>query len=175
MKNRGYKLFTSLTISIVMIFAYLIFTDDKEAIDRSDNLQVDRTNGKVDIIEENKDWGGYGIVAGELETSLRIMKVNDQYVVEFRIKNQTEKLQTMSFTSGQKFDYIIKRDGKQIHKYSTGMNFTMAMEEKTLKQGEEIIYKETLPVLDPGSYTLSFWSTAKNHDINKTLDIDIEN
>lgn len=106
--------------------------------------------------------GGKGIIAGTLEPSLTYEKQNDAYVFTFTVKNQTERVQTVTFTSSKKYDYILYRDGQKVKQYSEGKMFAQIYEERTLKQGEELSFQETFRGLEPGTYTLEWWLADQN-------------
>ncbi|AGT33693.1 proteinase inhibitor [Geobacillus genomosp. 3] len=106
--------------------------------------------------------GGKGIIAGTLEPSLTYETQNDAYVFTFTVKNQTERVQTVTFTSSKKYDYILYRDGQKVKQYSEGKMFAQIYEERTLKQGEELSFQETFRGLEPGTYTLEWWLADKN-------------
>ncbi|KDE45877.1 proteinase inhibitor [Geobacillus sp. CAMR12739] len=106
--------------------------------------------------------GGKGIIAGTLEPSLTYEKQNGAYVFTFTVKNQTERVQTITFTSGKKYDYILYRGKKKVKQFSEGKMFTQIYEERTLKQGEELSFQETFRGLKPGTYTLEWWLADKH-------------
>ncbi|MEW5322175.1 BsuPI-related putative proteinase inhibitor [Geobacillus thermoleovorans] len=106
--------------------------------------------------------GGKGIIAGTLEPSLRYEKENGAYVFTFTVKNQTERVQTVTFTSGKKYDYILYRDGQKVKQFSEGKMFTQIYEERTLKPGEELSFQETFRGLEPGEYALEWWLADRN-------------
>jgi Intracellular proteinase inhibitor len=103
-----------------------------------------------------------GIVAGTLEPSLTYEKKDGNYVVTFTVKNQTERVQTVTFTSGKKYDYILYRDGKKVKQFSEGKMFTQIYEERPLKQGEALVFTETFADLPKGNYKLEWWLADKN-------------
>lgn len=102
------------------------------------------------------------IVAGTLQPSLTYQKQNGRYVFTFTVKNQTEREQTITFTSGQKYDYILYRNGKKVMQFSDGKVFTQIYEKHVLKQGEELSFKETVPRLSKGRYTFTWWLADRN-------------
>ncbi|WP_027408000.1 BsuPI-related putative proteinase inhibitor [Anoxybacteroides tepidamans] len=102
------------------------------------------------------------IVAGTLQPSLTYQKQNKRYTFTFSVKNQTEREQKVTFTSGQKYDYILYRNGKKLKQFSEGKMFTQIYEERILKQGEELSFTETFPPLPKGQYTLTWWLADKN-------------
>jgi hypothetical protein len=103
-----------------------------------------------------------GIVAGTLEPSLTYEKKDGNYVVAFTVKNQTERVQTVTFTSGKRYDYILYRNGKKVKQFSEGKLFTQIYEERPLKQGEELVFTETFTDLPKGNYKLEWWLADKN-------------
>jgi hypothetical protein len=113
----------------------------------------------------NENHSGYGIVAGEITSSL----VERKDSIDFVIKNQTEFVQTFTYSSGKLFDYeIIDSNGKVIKKGSDGMMYTQALKEISLKQGEE--YKlGTIDINDlkPGVYMIKAWSKPIKHSAFK--------
>ncbi|RXS87324.1 BsuPI-related putative proteinase inhibitor [Geobacillus sp. PK12] len=106
--------------------------------------------------------GGKGIIAGTLEPSLTYERQNDAYVFTFTVKNQTERVQTVTFTSSKKYDYVLYRDGQKVKQFSEGKMFAQIYEERTLKQGEELSFQETFRGLEPGTYTLEWWLADPN-------------
>jgi hypothetical protein len=104
-----------------------------------------------------------GIVAGTLQPSLTYEKKDDgHYVFTFTVKNQTEHEQKITFTSGQKYDYILYRDGKKVTQFSEGKVFIQIYQEHVLKQGEELAFTETIGPLPKGHYTIEWWLADRN-------------
>jgi hypothetical protein len=103
-----------------------------------------------------------GMSNGTLKPSLTYEKKDGNYVVTFTVKNQTERVQTVTFTSGKKYDYILYRDGKKVKQFSEGKMFTQIYEERPLKQGEALVFTETFADLPKGNYKLEWWLADKN-------------
>jgi hypothetical protein len=124
------------------------------------------TSGTPDSNQTEK-----GIVAGSMEPSLiEQEEKNGQLVYEYKIKNQTEKEKTFVFSSGQKIDFEVKdKNGEVVYRDSENKMYTQAIQEITLKQGEEFTQKLILPKLDSGSYTLTVWLTAKGESKHKMV------
>lgn len=102
-----------------------------------------------------------GIVAGSLEPSINYTKNKDgSYNFTYKVKNQTEKRQTLKFSSGQRFEYRLYKDGKQIYQYSMDKLFIMEYKEIELKQGEELTFTEKVEDLKRGNYEIEFWLVA---------------
>ncbi|MFL8939090.1 BsuPI-related putative proteinase inhibitor [Rossellomorea oryzaecorticis] len=107
-----------------------------------------------------------GIVAGSMEPSLIEQEAkNGKLVYKYKIKNQTEKEKTFVFSTGQTIDFEIKdKNGEVVYRDSEGKMYTQAIQEITVKQGEEFSRSLTLPNLESGTYTLTVWLTAKGED-----------
>lgn len=105
--------------------------------------------------------GSTGVVAGALVTSILNQGVGQDGSVDYviQLKNQTERAQTVTFNTGQKYDYTLSKDGVEIDQYSRGKLFSQHVESVTLKQGEELDYPIQLSGLKPGHYTLVAWVT----------------
>jgi hypothetical protein len=103
-----------------------------------------------------------GMIAGALKPSLTYEKKDGNFVVTFTVKNQTERVQTVTFTSGKRYDYILYRNGKKVKQFSEGKLFTQIYEERPLKQGEELVFTETFTDLPKGNYKLEWWLADKN-------------
>jgi hypothetical protein len=103
-----------------------------------------------------------GMSNGTLKPSLTYEKKDGNYVVTFTVKNQTDRVQTVTFTSGKKYDYILYRDGKKVKQFSEGKMFTQIYEERPLKQGEALVFTETFADLPKGNYKLEWWLADKN-------------
>ncbi|MCA1057070.1 hypothetical protein LCM10_19120 [Rossellomorea aquimaris] len=117
-----------------------------------------------------------GIVAGSMEPTLVEMDMQEgQMMYLYKIKNQTEREKPFVFPSGQKIDFeVTNNKGEVVYRDSENKMYTQAIEELTLKQGEEFTQKVALPKLDSGSYTLSVWLTAKgesNYKVKKDITI----
>ncbi|WP_175986459.1 BsuPI-related putative proteinase inhibitor [Bacillus sp. Marseille-Q1617] len=125
------------------------------------------TSGTPDSNQSEK-----GIVAGSMEPSLiKQEEKNGQPVYEYKIKNQTEKEKTFVFSSGQTIDFEVRdKDGAVVYRDSENKMYTQAIQEITLKQGEEFSRNLVLPKLESGSYKLTVWLTAKGESQYKVVE-----
>lgn len=111
-----------------------------------------------------------GIVAGEVVPSLN---EKSPLVYEYIVKNQTEEVITLEFTSSQRFDYSVQtKDGKDVYLFSSVASFMQATGEEVLEQGGELVYEFDLNEigLEPGEYIVKSWMTTKegkNYGISK--------
>ncbi|WCN36776.1 BsuPI-related putative proteinase inhibitor [Aneurinibacillus uraniidurans] len=121
-------------------------------------------NGRIITIS---DGGQGGIVAGQLES---VLGYDGADSLVFSVKNQTEREHTLTFTSGQKFDYVIWNEkGEKVRQYSTNKMFTAVMSNLVLKQGQEETFTAPLEGLPAGTYKVKFWLTAQGADISQTI------
>lgn len=82
---------------------------------------------------------------------------------KFIFTNTSENNLELNFNSGQKFEFILSKDGKEAWKYSNEMMFTQALETITLKPGETIEFllnKDELPKEFTGEHTFEFYIVA---------------
>lgn len=147
---------TAALAGVAAASALLVHVNADERPQAKDGLLTPAPSGKPATA------GGKGIIAGTLEPSLTYKKKNGVYVFTFTVKNQTERVQTITFTSGKKYDYILYRGKKKVKQFSEGKMFTQIYEERTLKQGEELSFQETFRGLKPGTYTLEWWLADKH-------------
>ncbi len=109
---------------------------------------------------DNPDSNGSGgIVAGVMEPNLEEIA---PFIYQYEVKNQTEKIVTLNFSSSQRFDYAVKsKEGKDVYLFSSVAMFLQVVGEEEVKQGESLIYMIDLSdlSLSPGEYILSAWMT----------------
>lgn len=111
-----------------------------------------------------------------LELSLEIPKTQfkqgEKVPITLSIKNVGNTSAGLFFTSGQKFDLFVKKsDGQEVWRWSRGKAFTMALEEITLKPGEQQVFPLEWAQVDlqgkqvpPGNYTLVGQSVAQGFE-----------
>lgn len=122
--------------------------------------------------EEPGNTNGGGIVAGEMVQSIR--EIGD-YQFNLTIQNNTEQIQTLTFSSSQDYDYQIKdSSGEVLYTYSADKTFLQAIEEEILKQGERLEFQidatEALTYLEKGDYILEAWVTANDVSDKVTIE-----
>lgn len=97
----------------------------------------------------------------------------------FTIKNQNERPEKLEFPSALEHDYkVINENGEVVKQHSKNVMSAQRIKTITLKQAEELIYKENydrvVKGLPKGSYKIEFSSTAKGKNISSTLNIDVQ-
>ena len=87
---------------------------------------------------------------------------DEEYRFVYTVVNKTNKPVTLTFNTGQTFDYILKdKTGKILVRYSDGKSFIQVISEKELAAGAQLTHDILLKDLEPGEYTLEAWLTAK--------------
>lgn len=126
--------------------------------------------------EVNSGEGG-GEMVKELHQQLK--EVDGNY--SLLITNDTDEDVTLSFTSGQQFDYQLINDAKEtVYTWSMNKSFTQALSEKTLAPGEEwelpLDLKNELSSMSvpAGTYQLDVWSLAEQFEGEKVSMNDFE-
>ncbi|WP_377891298.1 BsuPI-related putative proteinase inhibitor [Alkalihalobacillus sp. R86527] len=147
------------------------------------NESMNSTNNGNDVSEEvtsestSGSSGSSGIVAGSMEPSLTLESTdNGKAIFTYRIQNQTEKVQTITFPTSQKYDYkLYNEKGESLKTYSANKSFIKETEIAEVKQAEKLDYTITLDSLSSGSYTLEIWLTVEGEDnYKKKIDFTIE-
>ena len=77
---------------------------------------------------------------------------------------------TLTFGSSQKYDFIIKKDGKEITRWSKGKMFNMLVTKRSLEPTEKMAFSDEIPLesekISPGVYTLEATITANNIELD---------
>ena len=116
-----------------------------------------------------------GSVISALNSSLQMDQKDKNWKWSFDVENQSEAKQTVTFTSGLQYDYILYKDGKKIEQFSDGKQFIMIYQEKELVQGEKLQYEGVFKNLTPGHYTLEIWLAAKGTpQVKKTISFEVK-
>jgi hypothetical protein len=150
---------TAIVMKIQGDFYRIVITTQKETESIAPYFAMIKT---IEPYHKNPgQCGNTGIVAGALVTSIINQGVGEDGSVNFviQVKNQTEQVQELTFNTGQRYDYILSKDGKELERYSRGKMFTQLVEVVTLKQGEELKFPIQLSGLTPGHYHLDAWIT----------------
>ncbi|APH04488.1 BsuPI-related putative proteinase inhibitor [Bacillus weihaiensis] len=116
--------------------------------------------------DSNSSQGG--IVAGEMKATL---VEENPLQFTYSVKNDTEKVVNLEFTSSQRIDYSVStKAGKEIYLFSSTATFLTALGSEEIKQGESYVHKINLNELslDSGDYVLSVWMTPKEGEKFKT-------
>ncbi|TXC93400.1 hypothetical protein FS935_04215 [Metabacillus litoralis] len=122
--------------------------------------------------EGSKNGDDKQIIAGEMVASLT---ESSPLHYTYKVKNQTEEVEKMEFTSSQRVDYqVLTKDGEEIFLFSSTASFLAALGSEEIKPGEEFTYDINLSELNlsSGEYELSVWMTpkeGKKYEVSKNF------
>ncbi|MFE7063715.1 BsuPI-related putative proteinase inhibitor [Sutcliffiella sp. NPDC057660] len=86
----------------------------------------------------------------------------DSVMLHFIVENTGSQPEKVTFTTGQRYDYILYRDGKRVEHFSQGKFFTMIYQEIMVPAGDEMSFDIPLTNLSPGNYKINVWLADKN-------------
>ncbi|MBP3949585.1 BsuPI-related putative proteinase inhibitor [Bacillus suaedae] len=88
--------------------------------------------------EENelKDWG-FEVTTEQDESALH---------VKMTVTNNLEEKQSIDFSSGQKYEVVLRSNGEEVYRYSDGKMFTMAIITEGFEPGESKTYEQLIPL-----------------------------
>ncbi|MED2973936.1 Intracellular proteinase inhibitor [Bacillus sp. OV194] len=156
--------------SWLLILGFIIVLAGCGTTEKNEAKKGEPVMGDGNKQEQKKDDpernNGGGIVAGAIEPKLSILEQKaGSALLRYELKNQTEQVKIFEFTSGKKFDYIVKnKEGKKVYQYSDDHMFTQALSKITLKQGETYTQDIIVKNLPAGTYTIEIWLTAIDED-----------
>ncbi|MFC0189681.1 BsuPI-related putative proteinase inhibitor [Fictibacillus aquaticus] len=121
---------------------------------------------------------GQGIAAGAIEPSLSVLEEKPgQVLLRYELKNQTEQVKELHFTSGKRYDYTITdKEGNVVYEFSKEHMFMQVLNKVTIKQGDSYVQDIMIKNLPPGKYKVEVWLTAKDEPQNyrKTIEVELK-
>lgn len=116
----------------------------------------------------------------KISVELELMENTDVKYL-FKLKNNSNEDITLTFSSLQEYDYIIKDvDGNKVYQYSDEMMFGEAFVEKTIPANDsyemEIDLFDVIQTLESGMYSIEVWSSARETDGLRTeVELNVSN
>ena len=74
---------------------------------------------------------------------------------------------TLQFSSGQRFDFVVSKDGEEVWRWSGDQFFTQALGEESLSAGDELRYEAQWTPTEEGSYEVLGLVTATNPEFEE--------
>lgn len=95
--------------------------------------------------EMNDDSNQSEMVHDELEFTSEVVPNEEEVLFKMALTNHTDETVKVSFSSGQKYEIVVTdaETGEQVYKFSEGMMFTQAIEEKEIEPGEALNWEQT--------------------------------
>jgi hypothetical protein len=97
---------------------------------------------------------------------------SDSVRFTLQVTNTGETPMTLSFASGQSYDFVVSREGRQVWRWSAERVFTQALRSETLGAGETRTFSEvwTPATRSPGRYAVRGTLTARDARAEQTTD-----
>jgi len=135
-------------------------------------MTVTTFSGQGEIINYFQE--GFGI---SVATNKAIYSPDEPIIITLTVFNYTEDSLTFVFTSSKRYDFIIKKDEKDIWRWSEGRFFAQVMGEEKIEPGETLIYKEIYNPEDKipaGSYSVTGIITCRENPRQATIYIKVK-
>jgi hypothetical protein len=107
--------------------------------------------------ERNADLLSYGLSF----TPSKIYE-GDKVTFQLDVKNNTGKNITTRFNSGQRYDFVVKKDGKKVWRWSDDYDFITVIQNVTFEPGKKESYAARWVADDPGNYTVEAYFMGKS-------------
>lgn len=161
---------------LVLLLAFGLIAacgDTDTGDDGATDPDSEEENGATDPNDEFEDSTGEEIET-DLQFSLQgVSEANPTLV--YTVENTGDQEETLSFTTGQRYEYEIMQDGEVINRFSDDKAFTQALEDIAVAPGEEVTFDVELPSLDPGEYTINIFLVAADYgpasEVEETFEI----
>lgn len=133
--------------------------EENEA-DNAENNHEQKNQENSASNEEEAESGEENMIE-ELAFQLKADNQGDAIHVTLQLVNESAETKELTFTSGQRYDLIIRSDsGDELYNYAADMMFTQAIETVTLEADEEFVIEETWETEGEGPFTIEGEITA---------------
>ncbi len=111
--------------------------------------------------------------SADLATSLSVETAGDTVRMTLQVTNATAGPLTVSFPSGQTYDFAVLRGGETLWQWSANKRWIQALRDETLAPGETRTYAEPWVPEAPvrGELTARGWLTSSSHPVERTATI----
>jgi len=112
--------------------------------------------------ETNYISKGFGL---SIATDKAVYHPTEPITITLVIFNHTEDTLTFTFTSSKRYDFFIRREEKEIWRWSADKLFAQMMGKERIESGECLIYKETYKAKEKpisGTYTITGVLTCRD-------------
>jgi len=113
---------------------------------------------------------GMAILPEGVAASLQAETAGDSVRLTLRITNASRDAIPLTFPTGQSYDFVIRRDGREVWRWSEGMMFTQAIRQETLAPDETRTYTASWshPADSRGAFSAEGWLTAQEHQFRQS-------
>lgn len=104
-----------------------------------------------------------------LLASLQASAFGDSVSFVLQVTNTTGAPVELEYRSGQRFDFVVERDGAEVWRWSDGQMFTQALGRESLPPGETLTFSATWtpPPGTAGEFTARGILTAANRGVEQ--------
>lgn len=107
----------------------------------------------IDEISDDKDDKVENLTY-TLQVTPNRVKAGEKVDFQLQVANKTGKDITKQFASGQRYDFIVKKDGKKVWQWSDDYSFIQVIQNVNIKDGQTLYYTESWKPEEVGLYTV---------------------
>ncbi|MDK2883112.1 MAG: hypothetical protein PWP58_1448 [Bacillota bacterium] len=103
-----------------------------------------------------------------LSTDRTTYRPGQPVTMKFTKTNICPRSQTLTYPTGQRYEFEVRQDNRLIWRWSEGRTFTQAVRRLRVRPRETMVYTESWPQVDtngrqvePGRYRIVAWNTAR--------------
>lgn len=111
------------------------------------------------------------VCEGMLTPTLTVEPADDGLRFVLTVRNDGDEPVELSFRTGQRADFAVTSNGRELWRYSDGRMFTQALGSETIEPGDHRSYEAVWADPDPGEYTVTGELTADSHDIETAIEV----
>jgi hypothetical protein len=113
---------------------------------------------------------GLPVTESPLVSSLQVEPFPDSVRFVLQVTNAGEAPETLTFPTGQLYDFAVHAHGAWLWRWSAEMGFTQAVQEVTLAAGETLTFMETWrpPADAPEVLAAVAWLTSSSHPVEQS-------
>jgi len=123
--------------------------------------------------EEDNTPRGFGLT---LTTDKAVYSPGEPISITLTVFNYTQDTITFTFASSQWYDFVVKKEGKKIWRWSEEKAFAQVMGEERINTGEKLAYKETYrpkKELALGTYSVAGRLACREPPVQATMYIKV--
>jgi len=131
-------------------------------------IPEDGVPGVPDTAAENRETRLIDGLSYTIYTGDNWYRRGEEVLITLIKKNVTRRNITLTYRSGQRYDFVVRRGREEVWRWSRGRSFTQAISRVTLSPGESRVFRVTWNQRDnrgrqvaPGTYTITGFNTAE--------------
>jgi len=120
-------------------------------------INIKKDNSKKADDENNAKLLSYSLTI----TPEKVYK-GDKLNFQLEVKNNTGKSITTRFNSGQRYDFVVKKDGKKVWRWSDDYDFITVIQNVIFEPGKKETYTAQWVAQEPGNYTVEAYFMGRS-------------